>query len=161
MSRSLPLGALEDLDDADARTVGSRTQRQSVSARTSRPERRSTVSAAVARSLIRVQTAWPPSRRGAAEAAGVHAPARGRTHEGSCRERSGLERGGVRAAALGRDVVRVQLLAAVRADEQRVGLVAARVVAQHDGRAELAVEVPVAPAHQRDDRRIEVAAGRR
>src|SRR6185295_17197541 len=65
------------------------------------------------------------------------------------------------AAALGRDVARAQLFAAVRADQHRVRLMAAEVVAQHHGRAELALQVLVAPAHQRDDRRIEVAPGLR
>ena len=51
---------------------------------------------------------------------------------------SGSGRGSVRAA-LGRDLARVQFFAAVRADQQRVGYVAAGVVAQHDGRAELAL----------------------
>src|SRR5918999_2441105 len=71
---------------------------------------------------------------------------------------SSRHRGDSRARAwLRRHVVRVQRLAAVAADEHGVGLLAAR-VAQHDGWADVAGQVLVAPPHDRDHGGVQVAA---
>src|SRR4051794_39598926 len=64
-------------------------------------------------------------------------------------------------ARLGRDLARVQRLAAVAAHERRLGVVAALLVEQQQRGAGLVGEGLVAPAHDRHDGGIEVAAHRR
>ena len=61
---------------------------------------------------------------------------------------------------LGGDLARVQRLAAVAADHRRLRVVAALLVEQEQRRPGVAGEVLVAPAHDRDDGRIQVAAHR-
>ena len=60
----------------------------------------------------------------------------------------------------GCDVVRVDFVAAVLAGEARVGDLPTGLMAQHDRWTFRAGEMGVAPAHERDDGRKEVASGR-
>src|SRR3954451_8962764 len=73
---------------------------------------------------------------------------------------SGGGNGGA-GAGLGRDLARIERFAAVAADERRLGVVAALLMAQEKRRAGLVGQVLVAPAHDRDDGGIEVAPHRR